>query len=162
MIFKEVKEYSNRQRIDLNKKDNLKPGANVVILTDDEYNNIKKEFLELQEQYKILENQIQMQQDQEHNLKEIIENVTAPIYENHKKDLANKDLEIKQLTDELNAIRKSCSQYNIELMDLNAIDIIFRSKHKKLIKDFNNTIFVNMEVAPIDADAKTLPGDIKK
>ena len=162
MIFKEVKEYSNRQRIDLNKKDNLKPGANVVILTDDEYNNIKKEFLELQEQYKILENQIQMQQDQEHNLKEIIENVTAPIYENHKKDLANKDLEIKQLTDELNAIRKSCSQYNIELMDLNAIDIIFRSKHKKLIKEFNNTIFVNMEVAPIDADAKTLPGDIKK
>ena len=162
MIFKEVKEYSNRQRIDLNKKDNLKPGANVVILTDDEYDNIKKEFLELQEQYKILENQIQMQQDQEHNLKEIIENVTAPIYENHKKDLANKDLEIKQLTDELNAIRKSCSQYNIELMDLNAIDIIFRSKHKKLIKEFNNTIFVNMEVAPIDADAKTLPGDIKK
>lgn len=162
MIFKEVKQYSNRQRIDLNKKDNLKPGAKVVILTDTEYDNIKKEFLELQEQYKILENQTKIKQDQEQNLKEIIENVTAPIYENHKKDLANKDLEIKQLTDELNAIRKSCSQYNIELMDLNAIDILFRHKHKKLIKDFNNTIFVNMEVNPIDADAKTLPEDIKK
>lgn len=162
MLFKEVKEYSNRQRIDLNKKDNFKPGAKVVILTTNEYDNIKKEFLDLQEQYKILQHQIQMQQDQEQNLKEIIENVTAPIYENHKKELENKDLEIKQLTNELNAIRKSCSQYNIELMDLNAIDILIRNKHKQLIKEFNNTIFIDIPGSVVDADTKEIPGNIKK
>lgn len=159
MIFKEVKQYSNRQRIDLNKKDNLEAGSEVVILTRKEFDEIEKDYLDLQDKYVRLENQVRMKQEQEQNLKEIIENVTAPIYENHKKELEIKDIEIKQLQGKLNIIRKSCSQFNVELMDLNALDILFRSKHKKLIKEFNNTIFVNVDGEVVNADVKTITGE---
>ena len=47
MLFKEVKQYSNRQRIDINKSDELTPGAEVVILTADEYADLKENLMEL-------------------------------------------------------------------------------------------------------------------
>lgn len=159
MLFKEVKEYTNRQRININKDDNLEPGAKVVILTAKEYDDMKKDFIELQDSFIKIENETQLLKKQEQNLKELIENVTAPIYENHKKELENKDLEIKQLTDELNAMKQICSQFNIEISGLNTIDILFRSKHKKLIQEFNKNIWITAKPgAIVDADAKAIPG----
>ena len=159
MLFKEVKQYSNRQRININKDDNLKPGEKVILLTANEYEDIKTDFKDLQDNLIKIENENQLLQSQEQNLKELIENVTAPIYENHKKDLENKDLEIKQLTDELNAMKQICSQFGLELMGLNSIDILFRSKHKKLIQDFNNNIWITAKPGEVvNADAKAIPG----
>lgn len=79
MIFKEVKEYSTRQRININKDDNLKPGEKVVLLTVNEYEDIKTDFKDLQDTLIKIENENQILQSQEQNLKEVIENVTAPI-----------------------------------------------------------------------------------
>lgn len=160
MLFKEVKQYSNRQRININKDDNLNPGEKVILLTANEYEDIKTDFKDLQDNLIKIENENQLLQSQEQNLKELIENVTAPIYENHKKDLENKDLKIKQLTDELNAMKQICSQFGLELMGLNSIDILFRNKHKKLIQDFNNNIWITAKPgAVVNADAKAIPGE---
>lgn len=156
MIIKEVKEYSTRQRINLKKEDNLKPGEKVVIFSENEYNNFMKDFQELQDNIIKLENENQLLQNQEQNLKEVIENVTTPIYENHKKELENKDKQIKQLNDKLNAMKKICSQFIIELMSLNLMGML-RGKHKKIIGEFNNKIWIDSKDKNIvNADAKQI------
>lgn len=161
MLFKQVKEYSKRQRINLNKDDGLNPGDNVVVLTSNEYDNIKKDILQLQDQAIKLEKENQILKSQDQNLKEIIQDVTTPIYENHKKDLENKDLQIKQLSNELKALQFKINQYNLDMQGLNLIDIAILRKHKKLIKDFNSTISINADSGAIDIDAGTpaIPGD---
>ena len=162
MLFKQVKEYSQRQRINLNKDDGLTPGDNVVVLTANEYDNIKKDILQLQDQSIKLENENQLLKNQEQNLKEIIQDVTTPIYENHKKEMENKDLQINQLTNELNALQFKINQYNLELMSLNLFDKV-RKKDKKLIQDFNKTLSIaNPGAVEVDADAKAIPGGKKE
>lgn len=164
MLFKQVKEYSKRQRINLNKDDGLNPGDNVVVLTANEYDNIKKDILQLQDQAIKLEKENQILQNQEQNLKEIIQDVTTPIYENHKKELQDKDLQIKQLSNELKTLKAKCNQFNLDLMGLNAIDIVILRKYKKLIQEFNNTISIGLTpgAIDIDADAKAIPGSKEK
>lgn len=139
MLFKQVKEYSNRQRINLNKNDELKPGDNVVVLTANEYDNIKNDISQLQDQIIKIENENQILKNQEQNLKEIIQDVTAPIYENHKKELTAKDVQIKQLEHQLKSLQAKTNQYNLELMGLNFIDFV-RGKHKRAILEFDKTI----------------------
>ena len=112
MLFKQVKEYSKRQRIDINKSDGLTPGEEVAIIPVKKYEELKAELLELQENIKQKDNEIQLLQKQDQNLKEIIQDVTAPIYENHKKELQKKDSEIKQLQVQLELMKNKTSQYN--------------------------------------------------
>lgn len=161
MLFKEVKEYSKRQRVNITNNDELKTGTKIVILTSKEYDNFKSEVIELKDQLRNLEKENQLLQKQEQNLKQIIQDVTTPIYENHKKELAEKDKEIKQLTDELNTLKKVCSQYNLDMNGLNIIDILILRKHKKLIKNFNGSIWVNVSDQVI-TDAKAIPNDKKQ
>ena len=160
MIFKQVKEYSKRQRIDINKSDGLTPGDEVAIIPVKKYEELEAELLELQENIKQKDNEIQLLQKQDQNLKEIIQDVTAPIYENHKKELQKKDSEIKQLQMQLELMKNKTSQYNLELMGLNAIDIAIFRKHKKLIKNYSEEIaLVGVNPKIIDADAKAIPGN---
>lgn len=156
MLFKEVKEYSKRQRVNITNNDELETGSKIVIMTAKEYDNFKSEVVELQDQLRNLEKENQLLQKQEQNLKQIIQDVTTPIYENHKKELENKDNEIKQLTNELNTMKKVCNQYNLDMTGLNIIDILIFRKHKKLIKNFNGSIWVNVN-DPVIADAKAIP-----
>lgn len=161
MIKKEVKAYgkSQRQRIDFNKGDHLEVGQEVNILTNQEY----EELLECQSELQKVKNELMAMQNQEVNLKELIQDVTAPIYENHKKELENKDLQIKQLTNELNALQIKINQYNLDMQGLNLIDIAILRKHKKLIKDFNSTIsFADKGANIVDVDAPAIPGDKEK
>ena len=161
MIKKEVKAYgkTQRQRIDFNKGDLLEVGQEVNILTNQEYD----EFLECQSELQKVKNELIAMQNQEVNLKELIQDVTAPIYENHKKELENKDLQIKQLTNELNALQIKINQYNLDMQGLNLIDIAILRKHKKLIKDFNSTIsFADKGANIVDVDAPAIPGDKEK
>ena len=70
-------------------------------------------------------------------------------------------MQIMTLTDELNTLKKVCSQYNLDMTGLNTIDIVIFRKHKKLINDFNNSIWVNVEDAKIiDADTKKITNEI--
>lgn len=151
MITKIIKEYgkTQRQRIDLNKSDGFTPGSEVVIIPVDEYNGIKQNILNLTNQLRSSEdkvtakdNEIQIYKDQENNLKKIVEDVTAPIDENYKKQLESKDQEIKQLKMQLNTLKAKTTQFNLELMGLNTIDMLFKHKHKKLITDFNDEITI--------------------
>ena len=136
MIKKEVKAYgkSQRQRIDFNKGDHLEVGQEVNILTNQEY----EELLECQSELQKVKSELIAMQNQEVNLKELIQDVTAPIYENHKKELENKDIELKGLRLQLELMKEKTNRFNLELMSLNTIDVLFRRKHKNIIYDFQD------------------------
>lgn len=151
MIIKQVKEYSKRKRIEINKNDNVPAGAKVIILSENEYTELKNKLND----YDALLKENQILQKQENNLKEIIKDVTAPIYENHQKELTSKDNEIKQLQVQLKLLQTKANQFNLDMQGLNVIDIGVLRKHKKLIADFNTAI------ADVDADA-IIPADVKK
>lgn len=148
MIIKEVKEYSKRQRINLNKSDNIPTGSEVVIIPKKEYDNIKKQLDTIPAKDKELE----LYQKQENNLKQIIEDVTNPIYENHQKQLTIKDNELKQLKHELRELQALTYQYNLSIMGLNVIDILIFRKHKLLVKKFTEDNVVPSD--PIFIDSK--------
>ena len=158
MIKKEVKAYgkSQRQRIDFNKGDHLEVGQEVIILTNQEY----EELLECQSELQKVKNELIAMQNQEVNLKELIQDVTAPIYENHKKELQNKDKQINQLQDKLDALKKIFNQFIISITSLSAWDIFFRGKHKDLISDFNSRIWITTKDNEVeDMDQPAIPGD---
>lgn len=169
MIQKQVKQFgkkSPRLKIDINKSDNLEPGTDVVILTADEYAGIKQNIINLTKQLRSAEDklsakvdELQIYKDQEQNLKQIIEDVTTPIYENHQKELSNKGNELKRLQDKLDALERKTIQYNLDMQGLNAIDILILRKHKKLIQKYNDEITVlGVDPKIVDADAKAIPG----
>ena len=169
MIQKQVKQFgkkSPRLKIDINKSDNLTADTDVVILTADEYAGIKQNIINLTKQLRSAEDrlsakvdELQIYKDQEQNLKQIIEDVTAPIYENHKKELSDKGKELKQLQDKLDALERKTMQYNLDMQGLNLIDIAILRKHKKLIQKYNDEITVlGVDPKIVDADAKALPG----
>lgn len=169
MIHKQVKEYGNkskRQRIDLSKKDGFDADADVVIMTTKEYDDIKENILNLTRQLRTTEDkltakndEIEIYKNQEQNLKEIVEDVTAPIYEKHQKELSKKDNEIKQLQVQLKALETKTNQYNLDMQGLNAIEILILRKHKKLIQKYNDEITLfGVDPKIVDADAKALPG----
>lgn len=145
-----MKEYNGRQRIELNKKDNLDAGAKIIILSENEYNTIMKNLQDLEKQNIELTSQLNQMQNQDTNIKEMLKNTTSHLYENHQKELENKDNEIKQLEQQINAMRKSIIYYILQLSALNVLDLIFKSKHKKIIASMNDVIFHD---ADADADA---------
>ena len=158
MIKKEVKAYgkSQRQRIDFNKGDNLEVGQEVNILTNQEY----EELLECQSELQKVKNELIAMQNQEVNLKELIQDVTAPIYENHKKELEDKDNQIKQLQRQVDTLKKIFNQFIISITSLSAWDIFFRGKHKDLISDFNSRIWITTKDNEVeDMDQPAIPGD---
>ena len=158
MIKKEVKAYgkSQRQRIDFNKGDHLEVGQEVNILTNQEYD----ELLECQSELQKVKNELIAMQNQEVNLKELIQDVTAPIYENHKKELEDKDNQIKQLQRQVDALKKIFNQFIISITSLSAWDIFFKGKHKDLISDFNSRIWITTKDNEVeDMDQPAIPGD---
>lgn len=162
MLEKVIKEYSNRQRIDINKSDGLEPNAKVVLLSAKEHEDIKTKLYEynaLSKEVELLKQQIQIFENQEQNLKEIVENVTAPIHEDYKRQLQYKDNQIKRLTDELNTLKKICNKFNIDVMSLNLKDRIFKGKLKELSENFNNSIWITTKDNEVDADASVIPGN---
>lgn len=180
MITKTIKEYgkSQRQRIDVNKSDGLSTGEDVVLIPVTEYDKIKQNIMNLTRQLRSCEDklsakedEIKIYKDQEQNLEELIKNAITPIdnhyqkqlsdiRKDHKKELENKDNEIKQLELQLKTLQRIASQYNIQMGGLSAIDMLFRKKHKELIEDFNNNIWIiNQDNQIEDVNIKKLPGN---
>ena len=150
MIYKEVKEYSQRQRINLNKKDGFSKGDKIVVMSEKEYNDLTREVTNLNNKITAKDKELEVYTNQEQNLKEIIENITTPIYENHKKELENREVKINELEEQLKKKKKIYVQYNISMTALNLWDILVFRRHKKLINDFNNTFWVTGENKVID------------
>jgi len=159
MIIKEVKQYAKRQRIDINKNDGLTPGNDVVILTTEEYADIKQNLMDLNNKVTAKDSELEVMKNQEQNLKELIADAIAPIDNHYQKELLKKDNQIKQLQMELKTIKAKTNQYNLEMQGLNIIDIGLLRKHKKLITDFNNEISkIVIDPKIVDADLSAIPG----
>ena len=181
MITKQVKEYSSRQRINLNKNDGFTPGENVVLIPKEQYDSIKQDILDLQQQItdkdselKIayeqiniasevsnnLKKQFEDLRNQKINLQQVVKDALTPIDEHYQKELKKKDKQIEQLEIKYNSLLGKAHQHNLELMGLRTRDILFRNKHKKLIFEFDQelTILVT-DPKVVTTDAKKLPGN---
>jgi len=171
MIRKQIKAYgkTQRQRIDLANSDGFSPGSEVVLLTGLEYDgimqnldNLKKQLRDTEDKLYSADQELQILHKQENNLKKIIEDVTAPIDERYKKQLESKDQEIKQLKMQLNTLQAKTTQFNLELMGLNTIDMLLKHKHKKLIHNFNDEITILVNDPKLNAsDVPALQSDEK-
>lgn len=172
MLFKEVKQYGadKRQHIIINKSDNF-PSGNVVIFTEDEYKDFKQGILDLEDKIKTLENENSKltalndnYKNQETNLKEIVENVTAPIHKTYKEDLEAKDDKINELQTKLDAVELKFNEYNLELNGLNGIEMVLLRRHKKMIKQYSGTIntiikSVKVDNNSLEAEPQNNPGE---
>lgn len=164
MRIKQVKEYSKRQRINLNKDDGLTDGQEVVILTKKEFEKLETdtnlyliEIDSLKSEIEQLKIENKLMNNQQNNLKEIIEDVINPIHKQHQKDIAQKDMQIAQLQMENKALKEKSNQLCIDFMDLSALQFIFTDKKKILIDDFNKSISVIIDDATLtDVNAKAI------
>ena len=152
MIIKEVKEYSKRQRININKEDGFTDGQEVVILTVEEYEELKQAENLLSIQIHTLKEDIdkltienKLLNTQQTNLKDIIADVITPINEQHQRELSAKDLEIGRLKAEVKGLEHKSHQLCIDIMDLSALQLIFTDKRKVMIDDFNKSISVKID-----------------
>ena len=177
MIIRQVKEYSKRQRINLNKSDGLKDGQEVVVLPTKEYDfqirvkdnkisELKETINERNNQIELLEKEIEkltieknLLQNQQNNLKDIIEDTINPIHQQYKKELSEKDNLINELKVENKSLKYKSNQLCIDIMDLSALQFIFTNKKKVLIDDFNKSISIvvpDSDATIPDADAKQI------
>lgn len=174
LVKKEVKEYSSRLRVNLNKSDGFVDGDGVTVIVTEVLEEWLQEYEDTIAEKQSTINGLMMQIDllkkdidklkiendllnnQQNNLKNIIDDIVNPIYEKHQKELSDKDVTIKQLQMENNALKHKSSQFCIDIMDLSALQFIFTDKKKVLIDDFNKSISL---VLPNDAIADT---DVKR
>jgi uncharacterized protein YdcH (DUF465 family) len=136
VIKKQVKEYSGRQRISLNKADGFKTNDEVYIMSADEYNQFKDNLFDLSSK---LDKSIEAKETAIETATKMNENVTDA----YKIQLKDKDNKIKQLENELNNIRAIASKFLIQISSLGAFDIFLRHKHRDLIDDFQQSIWIS-------------------
>ena len=180
MIIKQVKEYGSktkRQRIDLAKSDGFTPGEDVVLIPKEQYDSIKQDILELQQQItdkdselKIayeqiniasevsnnLKKQFEDLRNQKINLQQVVKDALTPIDEHYQKELKKKDKQIEQLEIKYNSLLGKAHKNNLELMGLNIFEMGLFHKHKKLIMDFDQ------ELTIVATDPEVVTTDVKK
>ena len=180
MIIKQVKEYGSktkRQRIDLAKSDGFTPGEDVVLIPKEQYDSIKQDILELQQQItdkdselKIayeqiniasevsnnLKKQFEDLRNQKINLQQVVKDALTPIDEHYQKELEKKDKQIEQLEIKYNSLLGKAHKNNLELMGLNIFEMGLFHKHKKLIMDFDQ------ELTIVATDPEVVTTDVKK
>ncbi len=184
MIIKQVKEYGSktkRQRIDLAKSDGFTPGEDVVLIPKEQYDSIKQDILDLQQQItdkdselKIayeqiniasevsnnLKKQFEDLRNQKINLQQVVKDALTPIDEHYQKELKKKDKQIEQLEIKYNSLLGKAHKNNLELMGLNIFEMGLFHKHKKLIMDFDQELtIVATDPEVVTTDAKKLRGN---
>ena len=184
MIIKQVKEYGSktkRLRLDLAKADGFTPGEDVVLIPKEQYDSIKQDILDLQQQItdkdselKIayeqiniasevsnnLKKQFEDLRNQKINLQQVVNDAIAPIDEHYQKELKKKDKKIEQLEIKYNSLLGKAHKNNLELMGLNIFEMGLFHKHKKLIMDFDQELtIVATDPEVVTTDAKKLPGN---
>ena len=137
VVEKEVKEYSKRQRINLNKSDGFNDGDTVIILPINEFNEIKEQLMQLNN-YKA---KVEAYENGKELLKEITPDNTKDIVKAYEERLDKKDNELNEKDDEINRLKDIFSNYEKRVYGLNAIDVLFR-RNKKLSDEFHNSIWI--------------------
>ena len=172
MIIKEIKEYSQRLRINIVQADGFNPGDKVVVIPVQEYEDLNQNISDLQGRLRSVknDNEILKQRQQAFNeaikesekqldteLEKLLEVSLKPINETHEKQLEDKDSQIEQLTDKLNGMQSAFHHFTTKINSLNAIDIIFRKKHNEVISDFIDSITITgKENNMLNADVKQI------
>ena len=155
VIIKEVKEYSNRQRINITNQDKLKPGDKVVLLPEDKYNILldkyNKSLVEL-EQYK----------SRNEDIKSILEVNTKTISDEYKKLIDEKEKELKSKDNELNNLKAIVSKFMTTFNGLSTLDIILRKKHRKLINDLEDSIWTKLNPDRVSSEVNQISDKHKK
>ena len=108
----------------------------VYVLTESEYQSLMQNA----DDELIPEPEPKREIDKE--LENLLEVSLKHINETHKEQLEDKDNQINQLTDKLNAMQSAFNQFNIGINQLSALDILFRKKHHQVINDFNDSIWI--------------------
>ena len=164
MITKQIKEYSNRLRINIIKTDGFKAGDSVILLTEQEYQEIQDKINTLTDELNKTCNKLETMETQSDNFEDMMEKVTIPIQETHREQIKDKDNQIKQLTNELNTLKKVCSQFKDKINQLSVMDMVFRKKHHQIVNDFTDSLWIiNKDDAIIDtADVPAITGDAQQ
>ena len=150
-ISKEVKDYSGRLRININKNDGLNPGDNVVLILESDYQK-------LQAEKETLSSKVEMLEHERTNLEELVNITLNPIHEHYKSELEKKDNIIKAKDDELNnMLSRSILPFSAttSISGLSFIDLV-RGKHKNVINDFHDRIWVNVPMDQVQ-EVEKLP-----
>lgn len=165
MRVKEIKNYSGRLRINIVQDDPFQPNEKVVLMSMQEYEEIKDKILELQEQVTEVQKEAEMLQTtiDQHNdqIPQIVKVALSPIEEHYNSELDKKDKVISDKEDEINNIKAVLNKFSTSMSGLSFIDLI-RGKHKNLIDDFHDSIWVNVPMDQVQEVEKLPTKDDKK
>lgn len=165
MRVKEIKNYSGRLRINIVQDDPFQPNEKVVLMSMQEYEEIKDKILELQEQVTEVQKEAEMLQTtiDQHNdqIPQIVKVALSPIEEHYNSELEKKDNVISDKEDEINNIKAVLNKFSTSMSGLSFIDLI-RGKHKNLIDDFHDSIWVNVPMDQVQEVEKLPIRDDKK
>ena len=165
MRVKEIKNYSGRLRINIVQDDPFQPNEKVVLMSMQEYEEIKDKILELQEQVTEVQKEAEMLQTtiDQHNdqIPQIVKVALSPIEEHYNSELEKKDNVISDKEDEINNINAVLNKFSTSMSGLSFIDLI-RGKHKNLIDDFHDSIWVNVPMDQVQEVEKLPIRDDKK
>jgi len=164
MRVKEIKNYSGRLRINIVQDDGFQPNEEVVLMSMQEYDHIKDKILELQEQVTEVQKEAEMMQttiDQHQSqVKDLVKIALQPMDDHYNSELEKKDKVISAKEDEINSIKAVLNKFTTSMSGLSFIDII-RGKHKRLINDFHDSIWVNVPMDQVQEVEKIQSQDDK-
>ena len=127
--------------------DNFNVGDVVYVLTEAEYHSLLMQSSTTDDST--------TSEDIENKFEKLLKISLEPIDKTHKEQLLYKDNQLNEKDNQLNAMQQAFIQFNTRINQLNAIDILFRKKHHKIINDFSNSIWIKAEDKEIvNADVK--------
>lgn len=148
--MKEVKEYTGRQRINLNKSDGFNENEEVYIMNTKEYEDLKSRIIafEVYKEKAISEKETAVKTANETS-KEVLQNIHNEFkkeYESKERiyldQLEEKETKINNLENELKNLKAIVSNFLIQLNGLNLLDFVFRNKHKDMIEDLKESVWI--------------------
>lgn len=150
-VQKDVKEYSSRQRINLNKGDGFNDGDIVIVMAINEFEEIKEQLMQLNEckaKVEAFEKIInQPPKDKDETLEKISQR--------YEERLDKKDNELKEKDKEIGRLKDIFSNYEKRVYGLNPFDVLFR-RNKKLSDEFHNSIWIINDNETIDTENKMI------
>ena len=150
-VQKDVKEYSGRQRINLNKGDGFNDGDIVIVMAVSEFEEIKEQLLQLNEYKAKVEAFEKIAQQPPKDNDETIEKIS----QGYEERLDKKDNELKEKDKEISRLKDIFSNYEKRIYGLNLFDMILR-KNKKLSDEFHDSIWIINENETIDTEKKMI------
>ena len=150
-VQKDVKEYSGRQRINLNKGDGFNDGDIVIVMAVNEFEEIKEQLLQLNEYKAKVEAFEKIAQQPPKDNDETIKKIS----QGYEERLDKKDNELKEKDKEISRLKDIFSNYEKRIYGLNLFDMILR-KNKKLSDEFHDSIWIINENETIDTEKKMI------